>query len=64
MRIAEIIEKTFELHELPLTLTDDNPKKWIRVLGVLWFVVWFIPCMILTIIVCGILGIPAMIQDA
>ena len=64
MRIAEIIDKMFYLNELPLELTENSPKKWVRVIGVLWFAVWFFPCMFLFLIVGGILCIPAMIQDA
>jgi hypothetical protein len=28
---------------LPLTLTMDRESRWIRLLGILWFLVWFLP---------------------
>ena len=64
MRISNLIENLIGLADLPLRITDNSRKKYVRVVGVLWFVLWFFPVMLIAVLVGGLLAIPAMVQDA
>lgn len=39
---------------LPVELTADSDKRWVRIFGLLWYVIWVIPAMV-------IVGIPVLL---
>lgn len=64
MRVTHIIDDVMEWPSLPVRLTYNHDEKWVRVLGVLAFIVWIGPCMLVSLAVTAVLVIPSMIQDA
>ena len=62
MRINDFIESTFGLVDLPLELTENNDSKMVKGFGLLAYVIFFIPAILLALLVAGVLAIPAMIQ--
>jgi len=60
----ETINSVIGVVDLPLRITENSEEKAIRVLGVLWFAIWFFPIMFAVIVIVGLLCVPAMIQDA
>ncbi len=64
MRISLIIDKISGLPFLPILLTENSKRKIVRVAGVLVYMVWFIPALIVWCVILALLAIPSMIQDA
>ena len=64
MRLSDTINKIAELPMLPISVTERSKHKAVRVIGVLVYVFWFLPALLVWIFVAGLLAIPAMIQDA
>ena len=62
--IDRVDDYLFGFVELPLSLTENNDLKLVRVVGILVFMLWFFPAMLCVIIFGPLLGIFAMILDA
>jgi len=64
MNLSKIIDKLGDMPMLPLQLTENSPRKFVRVIGVIAYTIWFVPALFAWCFVVGLLAIPAMIQDA
>lgn len=64
MRISEFMDDLADLPMLPIAVTENSKHKVIRVTGCLVYMVWALPAIFLWALVCAVLAIPAMIQDA
>ncbi len=64
MRLYLIIEKVADLPFLPILLAENSKRKIVRVAGVLVYMVWFMPALIVWCVILALLAIPSMIQDA
>ena len=64
MRISNVIDRVHGWPMFAIAITENSPRKWVRVCGVLLYAVTFLPLVFLWVMVAGVLCIPAMIQDA
>jgi ABC-type polysaccharide transport system permease subunit len=64
MKFSKIIDDLAEIPMLPVILTENSNKKCVRVLGLLSYLIWFIPGVVIWVMISAMLVIPAMVQDA
>jgi len=64
MRLINVIDSVAEWPMFAIAISENSPRKWVRVGGVLLYAITFLPLVGVWFVVAGLLCIPAMIQDA